>query len=329
MEKMNWKGKRVLITGVNGFIGSSVARTLLNKGAIVTGIVRDFNRQNDDLLANITVKVGDILDSNFVREAVSSSEADIVFHFAANAIVRIAARDPLSSYASNVMGTVNVLEACRIIGRCSRIVVASSDKAYGDHEVLPYKETHPLQPLNTYDASKASADMIARAYGHNYGMPVIVTRCSNVYGPGDHNFSRIVPNSCLLALEGKPPILYDDVEKMEREFIFIGDVVDAYERLALMDVPMGAYNIGTGEPAQIGAVAQLICGFAGHAELSPQIVKREAVFKEIQRQFIDPTKLATATGWRAAVPLPVGLERTVGWYKRFVQPADTGEWKEQ
>jgi len=317
---MNWKNRHVLLTGGSGFIGSALAHRLIQLGADVTLLIKDLNsRIVPDVIGECTLKFGDVTDSDFVRDAVSSSEAEIVYHLAANAIVRISAKDPMTTYGTNIMGTVSVLEACRNIG-VARIVCASSDKAYGDHDILPYREEFSLQPMNTYDTSKACMDVISRSYEHNYDMPVVVTRCSNVYGPGDYNFSRIVPNTIRRVLDGKPPELYEDVEKMEREFIFIDDVIDAYLLLGDPELSIrGAFNIGGTGPAKIRDITSLICMSAGRPDLiSKTIIKRrETGFKEIDRQHIDAGKLYKATGWKALTSIGQGLNTTVKWYEEL------------
>lgn len=310
-----WKDKSVLVTGISGFIGAAVAQHLVSQGARVTGIIRDMNCSPRELLKQCDISLGSITDYRFLCEVISSKEIEYIFHFAAYAIVRISAKDPMSTYAVNAMGTVNLLEAVRNVGKCKRIIVASSDKAYGDHVQLPYTEDHALVPLNTYDASKACTDLIARSYGHTYNMPVAVTRCSNVYGPGDYNFSRIVPNSTLLVLRGHRPVLYNGIERMEREFIFIDDVVEAYDLLAQTG-HTGAYNIGGTGPVKIRELVDMLCEKAGKPGLEPRLI--DSNFQEISRQWIDASKLEAHTGWKPRTSLADGLERTVEWYRRFV-----------
>lgn len=311
-----WEGKNVLITGISGFVGSSVARHLTNQGARVTGLVRNINRHHGDLLERCNIVIGDVSDYRLMCDTISFNEIDVIFHFAAFSIVRVSARDPMSTYQSNVMGTVSLLEAARNVGRCAGIVVASSDKAYGDHEELPYTENHPLVPKNTYDTSKACMDMIAQSYAHNYGMPITVTRCSNIYGPGDYNFSRIIPNTCIRVLNGLQPILFDGVENMEREFIYIGDVVDAYDKIGQAQLSGEVFNIGGTGAVKIGDLVKMVCELSGKPELEPIIVNRENVFKEITSQYIDASKIQSVLGWSAKTPLHEGLATTIEWHKR-------------
>lgn len=304
----------VFITGASGFIGGALAKRLLEIGENVVCLVRTAGPRPK--LEGATIYEGDVTDYNLMCEIISTHEIEYIFHLAANAIVRVAARDPMSTYRTNVMGTVALLEAARNVGRCKKIVVASSDKAYGDHDVLPYNEGMALQPKNTYDTSKACADMIARTYAHNYSMPICVTRCSNVYGPGDPNMSRIIPNSIQKILEGDRPMLYSDVSVMEREFIYIDDVVAACLALGISSSETNgqAYNVGGTGAVPVSEVAQMILKLMG-SDMKPNIVQREAVFKEIQRQYIDAEKLTVATGWEPKVSLEEGLKRTIESYR--------------
>lgn len=313
------KGRRVLVTGITGFIGSALAMRLLGSDAHVVGISRT------GFSSHVKIYRGDVSDADLVRSVVSGEEIDTVFHLAANAIVRTSAKDPVSSYATNIMGTVNVLEACRTVGGVKNITVASSDKAYGDHDDLPYTERHSLQPRNTYDTSKACMDLIARSYRHNYEMPVIVTRCSNVYGPGDMNFSRVIPNSIRRVVNGERPLVYGDVAGMEREFIYISDVIDAYMLLGFDKLPLSlepAVNIGGAGPVSIESLVEMVA-----AETERQVkgsrdesqrpllerVERDGRFKEIRRQFIDASYLESL-GWKREVSLREGIKKTVEWY---------------
>lgn len=315
-----WKNKNVLVTGINGFVGSSVARNLISQGANVTGIVKDINAAHSDLLQRCNIAIGDITSYNFLCNVISSNEIDVIYHLAAYSIVRISANDPLNTYNVNVMGTVNLLEAARNVGRCTNIVVASSDKAYGDHDILPYTEEFALQPKNTYDTSKACMDMISRSYAHNYNMPISVSRCSNIYGPGDMNLSRLIPNTIRLVLNNKRPMLYNDIENMEREFIFIDDVVWAYDLVgrdpnALKGM---AFNIGGTGPKKIRDVVDSICKLIGKPDIEMDIVKRDSAFKEISKQHIDATLLNKKTGWIPLVGLDNGLDLTIQWYKKLL-----------
>lgn len=309
---MDWKGKKVLVTGISGFIGSNLARRLVDLGAIVSGIVVSSNLDNQDILSKCNIYIGDICDYNLVRQVISSNEIEMVFHLAAYSIVRISALDPMSAYDVNVKGTVTLLEACRSVGICKKIIVASSDKAYGDHDELPYIETFPLQPKNIYDVSKACMDMIAQSYAYNYDMPITVVRCSNVFGPYDYNRSRLIPNNIVRLLNGEQPLMYGS-GNMQREFIYIDDVVDAY--IAIVERGISSvYNIGNNTALSIRYVIETISYNVLGKQLEPVIVPRTN-FKEIERQCIDPARLMVDTGWKPKYNLWDGLCKTVEWYR--------------
>lgn len=313
--------RNVLVTGAGGFIGSAIAAQLASEGKRVVGLFSSRGREVERHLAELGVMIedGDVCDYERMKSIIATNEIETVFHLAAYAIVRISARDPVNTYRTNVMGTVSLLEACRSVGGVKSIVVASSDKAYGDHLELPYTEDHPLVPKNTYDTSKACMDMVARSYAKNYDMPIVVTRCSNVYGPGDLNLSRIVPNTIRRMFDGKPPLLYSDISQMEREFIFIDDVVNAYVLLAhLAPAASGeAYNIGGTGPTAIMDIVKMIAKEIGKEDTSPEIVERDSSFREIGRQYIDATKILAETGWKANISLEEGIRRTVKWYAGY------------
>lgn len=312
---MTFKDKKVFITGINGFVGTALARRLLKEGAKVYGMVKEINSIPPQL-DGCTIYAGDINDFETIKNIISYNEIQIIYHFAAYAIVRVSSKDPINAYRVNVMGTVNVLEAARQIGGVEKIIVASSDKAYGDHDNLPYTEQFSLKPKNTYDTSKACMDMISSTYAHNYGMPVIITRCSNIYGPGDSNTSRIIPNTIKRILNGEPPMLYKDVEGMEREFIYIEDVVDAYLLLYLSNITNDVFNIGGTGPTTILNLVDTISTIM-KCDKKPKIVERFSTFKEINKQYIDAKKLNAATGWSPKFNLQQGLEKCVEWYTKY------------
>lgn len=316
-----WKGRRVLVTGATGFIGGRLARALVEEGAYVVALTHNVPDPFEP--KGITVEFGDVTDFNKMRSIISAHEIDTVFHLASYAIVRIAAKDPMTTYSVNVMGTVSLLEACRSVGSVRKIIVASSDKAYGDHEKLPYVEDFALKPKNTYDTSKACMDLISRSYAHNYGMPIVVTRSSNVYGPGDRNFSRLIPNTIRRLIAKQSPMIYEDVHDMWREFIYIDDVVEAYLLLGLSgnETDGKAYNIGgTGQVhigELVGFIVKMMYPDAPDNEFKPIVAKRDLNFKEIKEQWIDASALEKAVGWTPTVSLGEGLRRSINWYREI------------
>jgi CDP-glucose 4,6-dehydratase len=330
MNNNFFKGKNILITGISGFIGINLAVKLLNLGANVTGIIKDLNSANSNILSSCNIVVGDVNDYMLLCDTIARNEIEIVVHLAASSIVKIAATDPYNTYKTNIMGTVALLEAIRNVGtKVKSIVVASSDKAYGDHDMLPYVEDFSLQPKNTYDTSKACCDLISRAYASNYDMPISVSRCSNVYGPGDFNFSRLIPNSIRRILDGEKPVIYRDIENMTREFIFVDDVIDAYlavihDQLTSKHLVGKAFNIGGTGGYKINEVISKICDLMGKEKDQFDVKEREKYFKEIEKQYISAKFLKETTGWEPKTSLEDGLNQTIQWYTRvFTRQVNT------
>ncbi len=259
---------------------------------------------------------GDICEEGLVARALNEYEVSSVFHLAAQTLVGTANHAPRSTFETNVRGTWILLEACRAHGVRS-VVVASSDKAYGRQGELPYRETQPLTPIFPYDVSKAAADLIARSYWHTFGLPVAVTRFANLYGGGDTNRSRLVPEAVGAALAGRAPVIRSDGSP-ERDFLYVEDAVAAYLAIwgALSDGRGGgeAFNAGGGRPYRVADVVELICRLAGGG-LTPEIRGTGTPHGEIDRQWVDATKLSELTGWAPAVGLEEGLRRTIAWYR--------------
>jgi CDP-glucose 4,6-dehydratase len=264
---------------------------------------------------------GDLVDPELLNRVLTEYEVDTVFHLAAQTIVGAANRSPLSTFEANVRGTYLLLEACRTYDGIERVVVAASDKAYGPHEELPYREDFALQPRYPYDASKAAADLITRSYFHTYGLPVAVTRFANLYGGGDSNHSRLIPEAVSAALAGRRPVIRSD-GSAERDYLYVEDAVDAYLAIAgaLDDghaappVRGEAFNAGSGRPWSVREVVELVCEAAG-THVEPDIRGKGVPAGEISRQYVDATKIREATGWEPATDLRSGLEKTVEWYR--------------
>lgn len=311
------------ITGGSGFVGNALANRLLELDVDVVTLTKHAGIKLAERNPKIKSYVGDVRDYRLISDIVASHEVDYVIHLAANSIVRSSARDPMNTYDINVMGTVTVLEAVRNVGsKVKKTLVASSDKAYGDHEILPYVESMALEPKNTYDTSKACADLIARSYAANYDMPVVVTRCSNIYGPGDPNQSRLIPNTIRRIMSGRKPALYHDVASMRREFVYIDDAIDAMLGLLLSgnETDGESYNVGGVGDVEIENVVNLIfetlveLKLVSNQERGIEWLQRDSTFREIQKQYVDASKLFEATGWKQATTLRDGLAKTCKWY---------------
>jgi CDP-glucose 4,6-dehydratase len=315
-------GRPVLVTGADGLIGSHLSRALLEQGADVVVVRRDRPPVSGLELQGIDRRVhtvaGDICDDGLIARTLAEYEIVDVFHLAAQTQVGVAARAPRSTFETNVRGTWIVLEACRAQG-VESVIVATSDKAYGRHERLPYTEQAPLAPVYPYDVSKAAADLIARSYWHTFELPVAVTRLANVYGGGDSNRARLIPEAIGAALHGRAPVLRSDGSP-ERDFLYVADAVAAYLaiREALASGRPGAcgepFNAGSGAAHRIGDVVALICRLAG-SELAPEIRGDGVPPSEIDRQWLDSSKLRRLTGWTAETSLEAGLLATIEWYR--------------
>jgi CDP-glucose 4,6-dehydratase len=317
-------GSTVLVTGAQGFIGSWLAERLLNDGARVVVPRRDFEPESrfrtDGIEARCTVALADIQDYESLVRVLNEHNVDAVFHLAAQTIVGTANRSPLSTFEANIRGTYVLLEACRAVGvvgdPVSRIVVASSDKAYGSHEDLPYREDFPLQPTYPYDVSKAATDMIARSFAATYGMPVAVTRLANVYGGGDLNWSRVVPDTCRALLNGDDPVIRSDGTP-ERDYLYVEDAVDAYLAIAASLDDEGrrgrAWNAGWGSPIAVREMVERLIAAAG-SDAEPDVQGTGTPHGEIDRQYLDSTSIREELGWSPRVELDDGLARTFRWY---------------
>lgn len=320
-----WQGRSVLITGANGFIGSWVARALVDARANVVALVRDQTAQGGLALQHIrdrvTLVMGDVADAALMQRAVNEYAVDTCFHLAAQAIVGVSNRSPASTFETNIRGTWNLLEACRTVPTVTRVVVASSDKAYGRQDRLPYKEGDSLNGIYSYDASKACCDMLARSYAASFGMPVAVTRCANVYGGADLNFSRLVPDTMRAVLTDQAPVVRSDGSPT-RDYMYAADAVSAYltlaEALDRPDVHGQAYNFGTGQPISVADLVRRIIALSGREQLQPRILGAGTPRGEIDAQYLDSRKAADQLGWRPRYTLDDGLRQTLSWYARYL-----------
>jgi CDP-glucose 4,6-dehydratase len=310
---------RALVTGARGFAASWLAKALLEHGAEVTSVDREGSSPTGLELLGIASEVNDVVadlrDRDAVGELLRSNRIDSVFHLAAQALVGDANASPVPTFETNVEGTWVLLEACRE-AEVGRVVVASSDKAYGPHDQLPYTEDSALQPVFPYDVSKAATDLIARSYWHTYRLPVAVTRFANLYGGGDRNFSRLIPETATAVLDGRRPIIRSDGSP-ERDFLYVEDAARAY--LAIADA-LGeeraageAFNAGWGRPHSVREVVDLICEL-GPNDVDPDYRGAGNPSGEIDRQYLDSTKIRERIGWRPEVELREGLWKTLEWY---------------
>lgn len=312
--------RTALVTGAHGFAGSWLARGLLERGAEVVVLERDRPAVSGldlhGIAESVSVVPGEVQDGEVVERTLVEYGVDTVFHLAAQTIVGVASRSPAATFDTNVRGTWTVLEACRLHA-VPRVVVASSDKAYGAAESLPYTERTSLDPSHPYETSKACADLIARSYWRSYSVPVAVTRFANLYGGGDLNASRLVPEAVSAALEGRGPVIRSDGTP-ERDFLYIEDAVAAYlavaEALDSGAAAGEAFNAGGDSPHPVREVVELVCRLAG-SEVKPDVRGAGNPAGEIDRQYVDSSKLRESTGWRPQVDLEEGLRRTVEWYR--------------
>ena len=312
---------KVLITGGTGFLGSHITKRLIDDIESVTIVTTDIRQQTT--LKSLGVDIdkinlvkGDVRDFDFLRLLFNEYEFDTVFHLGALSEVKKCQPDPKLAFDVNVGGTVNVLEACRMYGKVKAVVVSSSDKAYGSGQV-PYIEGQSLNGVGTYEVSKSATDLIARSFYSNYNVPVVVTRCSNLYGGGDMNLSRVIPNNINKILNGERPMIWKGSEKSTREFLYIDDAVDAYLSLVNnIDKTKGeAYNIGSGE---IFTIEKLLNELLNTMDSDLEIEYIEKDFPEISHQYLDSTKIKEHTGWKPETNLSVGLVKSIESYKEIL-----------
>jgi CDP-glucose 4,6-dehydratase len=309
-----------LVTGATGLLGGWLVRALIDRGVDVVVLVRDgvpgamVWDQRDRLRA---VVHGSVEDQALLERALGEYEVETVFHLAAQTIVGVANRNPVATFETNVAGTWRLLEACRRSPGVRAVIVASSDKAYGDQPILPYEESAPLQGRHPYDVSKSCADLIAQCYAHTYGLPVAITRCGNLYGGGDLNWNRVIPGTIRSALAGEAPIVRSDGSCV-RDYFYVEDAALAYLDLAdalLADSGLAgeAFNFSTEQPMTVMEIVSASLLACGREDLRP-VVLGEAR-NEIERQWLSAAKARERLGWRPRFSMGEGLRRTAAWYR--------------
>ena len=319
-----WKGRRVFVTGATGMIGAWLVKELLSEQAAVTALVMEdapaseLCRSGD--IRRVGVVKGRLEDFEGLTQGLGESRADTVFHLAAQPIVTTAQTNPLPTFEANIRGTYHLLEACRLRGdTLQNVVIASSDKAYGEQPRLPYTEDMPLTGRHPYEVSKSCADLLAQSYHHTYGLPVAIARCGNVYGGGDLNWNRIVPGTIRSLLRGEHPIIRSDGSYL-RDYIYVKDVACAYMRLAeccRQDPIRGqAFNFSTESPLTVSGLVHKIQKLMGQEDLEPDI--QNCATGEILHQSLSAAKARTLLGWKPKFPMETGLRETIEWYRGFL-----------
>ncbi len=319
-----WQDRSVLVTGATGLLGSALVETLLTKGARVVALVRDHVPESrlvaDGLLSRVSCVFGALEDFPVLTRAIQEYEVEVVFHLGAQTVVTVANRGPLQTFEANIRGTYHLLEACRQVGGVKAVIIASSDKAYGDSDVLPYDETTPLIGRHPYDVSKSCADLISQAYFHTYHLPVCITRCGNLYGPGDLNFNRIVPGTIRSILRGEAPIIRSD-GSLIRDYFYVMDGVHAYIELA--EATVGGHVAGEAfnfsNEIQV-SVLDLVTRILALMQSDLQPVIKNEVKSEIRHQYLSAAKARQRLGWSPHHTLDQGLIETIAWYRAALAP---------
>jgi CDP-glucose 4,6-dehydratase len=321
-----WADRPTLLTGATGLVGAWTLRRLVEAGADVVCLVRDWvpgsEAVRSGLLEGAVVARGDVRDRDVIERLLGEYEIDTVLHLAAQTIVGIANRNPVSTLETNIAGTWSVMEACRRSPRVERVVLASSDKAYGEQPHLPYREDTPLEGRHPYDVSKSCADLIATSYAVTYDLPVVITRCGNFFGGGDLNWNRIVPGTIRSVLRGQRPVIRSD-GSLVRDYFYVEDGAAAYMQLAEwlaanQDGRGEAFNFSNETQLTVSELVERILGLMG-SDLVPEV--RGEATHEIPAQFLDASKARSILGWAPLFSLDEGLERTIAWYREALGSA--------
>lgn len=327
MERLKnqfWRDRSVLVTGATGMLGSWLVRRLVDGDASVVCLVRDWVPQSEltrtGLVEKVIVVRGEVEDRELLERTLGEYEIETTFHLAAQTIVTIANRNPISTFESNIRGSWNILEACRRSQKVTAVVMASSDKAYGEQEELPYSEDMALEGRHPYDVSKSCADLLAQSYAATYDLPVTITRCGNFYGGGDLNWNRVVPGTIRSVLRGERPVIRSDGEYV-RDYFYVEDGAAAYmllaERLTCNpDLRGQAFNFSNESQISVIDVVRLILQKMG-SDLKPEIQNK--VSNEIRHQYLSAERARRMLNWKPQFTLDEGLERTIAWYREALQ----------
>ena len=324
-----WNLRRVFITGASGLLGSALTRTLADRGSQITVLLRDPDPQTELIrsgtIRRVTVVQGSLEDYASIERAINENECDTVFHLGAQTIVGTALRSPLATFEANIRGTYNLLEACRVHSSLVRsIVIASSDKAYGSSDVLPYTEEHPLVGKHPYDVSKSCTDLLTSTYTNSFRTPACILRCGNIFGGGDLNWSRLIPGTIRSLVENTAPIIRSD-GKFLRDYIYVQDVVEAYlsvaERLASGDssgdsILGEAFNISPEKALSVLEVVATLQKLLGKEHLQP-VIQNKAT-SEIRDQYLDCSKAKRMLNWSHRYSFEQAAQETVDWYRRYL-----------
>jgi len=321
-----WQDRPTFVTGATGLVGAHLVRRLLDAGADLVCLVRDWVPQSELVrgrdIERVRVVRGDVRDQALLERVLGEDEVATVIHLAAQTIVPIANRNPISTLETNVAGTWTLLEACRRSPTVGQVVLASSDKAYGTHEALPYDEDAPLQGRFPYDVSKSCADLVAQAYAATWEVPVAITRCGNFYGGGDLNWNRLVPGTIRSVLRGERPVIRSD-GRFVRDWLYVGDGAAAYTLLAerLADdagLAGEAFNFAVEERLDVLELTERLLALMG-SELEPDV--RGEASHEIREQYLAADKARRMLGWEPLYTLDEGMTRTIEWYRGFLGAA--------
>ena len=326
IEKISsWPSRRVFITGATGIVGSWLVKELLGKYAHVVALVRDADPQSELFRSGDSQQVfvvnGALEDLWTLERAINENEIDTVFHLGAQTIVGVAHRFPLPTFEANIRGTYNLLEACRLHSDLvQRVVVASSDKAYGQQADLPYTEDMPLRGMHPYEVSKSCADLISQSYWRTYGLPVAIARCGNVFGGGDLNWSRIVPATIRSLVQGERPVLRSDGSYV-RDYTYVKDVVLAYmilaENMNEDRVRGEAFNFSSESPLTVLELVKTIQRLMDCGHVEPEIL--DCAEGEIHSQHLSAAKARRILGWEPRYDLEQALSETIDWYRGFLE----------